>query len=176
MRFDETQYVAGQRITNQGRDRPFAPPHVPFNHYSDSGHNYGADLHEDGSMRLLVVLASFAAVIGLPPAQADPSGPDAAFLGALNDAGITYQNGPDAIAIARRACGLMYQGHAEADVIKSMTQENPGFTADAATRFTHIAESTYCPQYVNAPPQQQPPPTPWSPPLDFPWPALPGAA
>lgn len=66
----------------------------------------------------------------------------------------------------------MDQGHAEADVIKSMTQENPGFTADAATRFTHIAESTYCPQYVNAPPQQQPPPTPWSPPLDFPWPAL----
>src|ERR1700733_6529495 len=66
MRFDETHYVAGQRITNQGRDRPFAPPHVPFNHYSGSGHNYGADLHEDGSMRLLVVLASFAAVIGLP--------------------------------------------------------------------------------------------------------------
>jgi hypothetical protein len=73
MRFDETQYVAGQRITNQGRGRPFAPPHVPFNHYSGSGHNYGADLHEDASMRLLVVLASFAAVIGLAtPAQADP--------------------------------------------------------------------------------------------------------
>ena len=128
MRFDETQYVAGQRITNQGRDRPFAPPHVPFNHYSGSGHNYGA--------------------------------------------GITYQNRPDAIAIARRACGLMDQGHAEADVIKSMAQANPGLTDDVATRFTHIAESTYSPQHVNAPPQPQPPQGPAVPPF-FPWPPIP---
>lgn len=46
-------------------------------------------------MRLLGVLASFAAVTGLAvPAHADPSGDDAAFLAALKQAGITYQD-PD---------------------------------------------------------------------------------
>jgi hypothetical protein len=38
--------------------------------------------------------------------QADPD-PDVGFLAALNNAGITYQNGADAIAIGRRACQLM---------------------------------------------------------------------
>jgi Protein of unknown function (DUF732) len=129
-------------------------------------------------MRLLGVLASAATVIGLATtAQADPSGSDADFVAALNNAGITYHNAPNAVAIGRRACELMGQGHAEADVIKSMTQANPGLTDDVATRFTHIAESTYCPQYVNAPPQRQPqPPQPPEVPPFFPWPAPPGAA
>jgi Protein of unknown function (DUF732) len=58
-------------------------------------------------MRLLVVLAAFGAAIGLAaPAQADP---DSDFLAGLNNAGITYQSGPDAIGIGRRACDLMDQ-------------------------------------------------------------------
>ncbi|MFZ3293225.1 MAG: DUF732 domain-containing protein [Mycobacterium sp.] len=124
-------------------------------------------------MRLLVVLASVAAVIGLATtAQADPSGSDATFIAALHSSGIPYQNAPDAVAIGRRVCELMDQGHAEADVIKSMTQANPGLTDDVATRFTHIAESTYCPQYVKAapPPPQQPEVPPF-----FPLPPLPAA-
>ena len=70
-----------------------------------------ADLYEDEAMRLLVVLAGLAAVMGLAtPAQADAGNPDADFLAALNNAGITYKSGPDAIAIGRRACELMDQG------------------------------------------------------------------
>jgi Protein of unknown function (DUF732) len=127
-------------------------------------------------MQLHVVLASFAAGIGLAtPAQADPD-PDASFLAALNDAGITYQSGPEAITIGRRACQLMDQGHTEPDVIKSMTEQNAGFTTDAATKFTQIAESIYCPQHIGgavSPPQ---PTTPaYVPPPDFPWPAPPPA-
>jgi hypothetical protein len=171
------KYVADQRVTHQGRRRPSVALHVPFNHCSSNGQDNGADLPENESMRLPVVLARFAAAIGFAAtAQADPSGPDATFIEALNNAGITYQNAPDAIAIGRRACDLMDQGHAEVDVIKSMAQANPGFTDDAATRFTHIAESTYCPQYVNAPPQPQPAPAPTQPWIDFPWPAPPPAA
>ena len=49
-------------------------------------------------MRLPIVLAWFAAVIDLAaPAQADANGD---FLAGLNNAGITYQNGPDAIGLA----------------------------------------------------------------------------
>jgi Protein of unknown function (DUF732) len=128
-------------------------------------------------MRPPVVLASLEALIGLAvPAHADP-GPDASFLDALNNAGITYHNGPDAIAIGRRARQLMDQGHPERDVIKSMTQQNSGFTGDGATRFTQIAETVYCAQHtggaVAPPPPAQQPNYPL--PGGFPWPALPGA-
>lgn len=70
----------------------------------------------------------------------------------------------------------MDQGHTEPDVIKSMTEQNAGFTTDDATKFTQIAESIYCPQHIGGavtPPQ----PTPQEPavPPFFPWPALPAA-
>ena len=132
------------------------------------------DLYENGVMRSHVVLLALAALIGLAtPAHAD-SNPDANFLGALNKAGITYQDGPAAIAIGRRACELMDQGNSQADVIKGMTQENSGFTNDGATKFTQISERVFCPEHtwgiVPTPPTQQ-----WAPPIDFPLPPLPAA-
>jgi Protein of unknown function (DUF732) len=126
-------------------------------------------------MRLLVALASFAAVIGLAaPVQADPDGD---FLAALNTAGITYQNGADAIGIGRRACELMDQGHSQADVIKAMTDQNPGFTTEGATQFVVLAENTLCPQHIGGAVSPPPPPQPSQPevPPFFPWPAPPAA-
>jgi hypothetical protein len=135
----------------------------------------GTDQYEDEDMRLPIVLASFAAVIGLAaPAQADADGD---FLAGLSNAGITYQSGPDAIGIGRRACDLMDQGHSPADVIKAMTDQNPGFTNDAAARFLEVAENTLSPQHIGgavSPPPLPPPAQPAVPPF-FPWPALPGA-
>lgn len=101
-------------------------------------------------MRMLVMLASFAAVIGVAtPAQADPSGnesgPDASFLAGLDNAGITYQSRTGAVAAGKRACELMDQGHPDSDVINSVSASNPGFTMDAATKFTAIAAHAYCP-------------------------------
>jgi hypothetical protein len=126
-------------------------------------------------MRLLAALAGSAAVIGLAtPAQADPNGPDADFLAGLNNAGITYQSGPDAIGIGRRACELMDQGHSQADVVKNMTDQNPGFTPDAATKFVEIAENVYCPQRIGGAVAPPPPAEPAVPPF-FPLPAPPAA-
>jgi hypothetical protein len=153
----------------QGRSRPSTLLYAPFSQCSSSGQHNGADLPETRLMRLLVVLAGVAAVLSFAAtARADPSGSDATFIAALNNARITYHNAPDAVAIGRRACELMDQGQPEAEVIKSMTQANPGLTDDIATRFTHTAESVYCPQHVNAPPQQGPAVPPY-----FPWPPLP---
>jgi hypothetical protein len=135
----------------------------------------GADLYKDQDMRLPIVLACFAAVIGLAaPAQADADGD---FLAGLNNAAITYQNGPDAIGIGRRACDLMDQGHPPADVIKAMTDQNPGFTNDAAARFLEVAENTLCPQHIGGAVSPPPPPQPSEPavPPFFPWPAPPAA-
>lgn len=122
-------------------------------------------------MRLRVVLGVLATATGLAtPAHADPD-PNAGFLAALNHAGITYQSGPDAIAIGRRACELMDQGHPEGDVIKSMTQQNAGFTTGGATQFTKIAEGAYCPQHLGGGPSSampSPPQEPIVPPFELP--------
>jgi hypothetical protein len=113
------------------------------------------------AMRLLLVLAGFGAVIGLAaPAHADP---DDDFLAALRNAGITYKSGADAIGIGHRACQLMDQGNLEADVIRNMAQQNPGF--GDATQFTRIAENVYCPQHNGGfVPQPYPGGFPWFPP------------
>jgi hypothetical protein len=108
-------------------------------------------------MRPLIALASLAVVIGVAvPAQADPdstdsgtdAGADASFLAALRQAGITYRNGADAVSAAKTACGLMDDGQSEVDVIKHVTDLNPGFTVSGAAKFTAIAASAYCPQYL----------------------------
>jgi hypothetical protein len=104
-------------------------------------------------MRLLVVFGGLAAVISLAvPAQADPDtdpGLDASFLGQLNQAGITYSNGPAVVGAARSACHLMDQGTSEIDVIKHVMTLNPGFGLSGSTRFTAIASSVYCPDYLS---------------------------
>jgi hypothetical protein len=128
-------------------------------------------------MRLRGMLASLAALLSLAaPAQADPGDPNADFLTALNNAGITYQSGPDAVGIGRRACELMDQGHSQADVIKAMTDQNPGFTTGGATQFVEIAENTLCPQHIGGA-VSSPPPPPAAPAVPFlpPLPPLPAA-
>jgi Protein of unknown function (DUF732) len=106
-------------------------------------------------MRPHIALASLAVAIGVAvPAQADPSsadsGTDASFLAALRQAGISFNSGDGAVAAAKTACGLMDDGQPETDVIKHVTEQNPGFTISGAAKFTAIAASAYCPQYLNA--------------------------
>jgi hypothetical protein len=104
-------------------------------------------------MRRFVVLLGLAATVGLAvPAQADPgnadAGVDASFLDALTRAGITYTDGPNAINAAKTACGLMSQGQPELDVIQNVSTQNPGITQTNAAKFTAIAASAYCPQFL----------------------------
>jgi Protein of unknown function (DUF732) len=101
-------------------------------------------------MRLLVVLASFAAVIGLAvPAHADPSGDDAAFLAALKQAGITYQDPDRAVAVGKKVCDLVDGGMAGADIVKNLQAYNPGFAGNGAAKFTAIAAEAYCPNSLS---------------------------
>jgi hypothetical protein len=104
-------------------------------------------------MRQLVVVAGLAAIIGWAvPAQADPGpvdpGQDASFLSQLSQAGISYSNGPAAVAAARTACNMMDSGQKEIDVIKQVMSLNPGFGLAGSTRFTAIASAVYCPDYL----------------------------
>lgn len=105
-------------------------------------------------MRFLMVLANLAAVVGAAvPAQAEPSsidpGLDGSFLSQLSQASITYTNGPAAVAAAHTACDMMDSGQKEIDVIKKVMTLNQGFGLAGATRFTAIASSVYCPDYLS---------------------------
>jgi hypothetical protein len=100
-----------------------------------------------------LVLFGIAATLGSGvPADADPAGADpgvdASFLDALTKAGITFNSGPGAVNAGKIACGLMDQGKPELDVIRDVTEQNPGITGNNAARFTAIAASAYCPQYL----------------------------
>jgi len=99
-------------------------------------------------MRRLPVLVGIAATLGFSvPAQADP-GVDASGLDALTKAGITFNNGPNAVNAGKTACRLMDQGQPELDVIQNVTAQNPGITTTSAAKFTAIAASAYCPQHL----------------------------
>ncbi|MFY2860830.1 DUF732 domain-containing protein [Mycobacterium sp. THU-M104] len=110
-------------------------------------------------MRFLIVLANvalanLAAIVGSAvPAQAEPSsidpGTDRSFLSQLTQAGITYTNGPAAVAAAHTACNMMDSGQKEIAVIKKVMTLNPGFGLAGSTRFTVIASSVYCPDYLS---------------------------
>jgi hypothetical protein len=93
------------------------------------------------------VLLSAAAVGLASPAHADP-GVDASFLDALTKAGITFNNGPNAVNAGKTACGMMSQGQQGLDVIKHVSEQNPGITTSSAAKFTAIAASAYCPQFI----------------------------
>ncbi|MGH3958499.1 DUF732 domain-containing protein [Mycobacterium sp.] len=100
-------------------------------------------------MRRRPVLAAVAAAVALAaPAHADPGGNDADFVGALNNAGITFRNPQQAIEAGKQVCAMMDDGQSGVDVAKKLTELNPGFALSGAAKFTAIAASAYCPKHL----------------------------
>jgi Protein of unknown function (DUF732) len=98
-------------------------------------------------MRLVLVLASVAAVIGTAaPAYADIGSSDQVFLAALKEAGLTYQDPDRAIAIGHTVCRLVDGGMTGMEIVKNLQDLNPGFQGDGAAKFTAIAATAYCPK------------------------------
>ena len=98
------------------------------------------------------MLGVVAALGMIPPAHADPGSPDqnldASFLDALTKAGITVLSRSGAVKDGKAACGMMEQGQPELDVIQHVSKQNPGLDTTKAAKFTAIAASAYCPQYL----------------------------
>lgn len=100
-------------------------------------------------LRLFLASASACALIGFAaPAGAEPQGVDAAFLAALDRAGITYGDPAQVIASAKAMCGLMNNGETGLQVVNDIKNQNPALTLDAAARFAAIASNTYCPEHL----------------------------
>lgn len=99
-------------------------------------------------MRFLLVLAGAAAAIGLAaPASADVNN-DQDFLTDLRDAGITYQDGGNAITIGKSVCDLLDDGQSTAEIVTQLRNQNPAFQGASAAKFTYLSAAHYCPKYV----------------------------
>jgi hypothetical protein len=80
------------------------------------------------------------------PAQADPVGD--AFLGALNNAGVGYNDPGSAVSLGQSICPMLAQpGGSFASAASSITGNN-GISPQLAGLFTSIAISMYCPSMM----------------------------
>jgi hypothetical protein len=103
---------------------------------------------DDVAMKRLLVTLGIAVLLGSgAPAHADP-GLDASFLDALTKAGLTILSRAGAVKDGKAACRMMEQGQPELDVIQHVSKQNPGLDTTKAAKFTAIAASAYCPQYL----------------------------
>ena len=89
-------------------------------------------------------------MIGLAvQAHADPAGEDATFLAALKNAGVPYRDADKAVAVGKAFCAQMNHGNTAPDVVKQLTDANPGISLENATTFAGIAVSVYCPRHLS---------------------------
>lgn len=96
-----------------------------------------------------MLLSAPAMVVMAAPAYADPPpNNDADFLKQLTAAGLTYQDGPQAVAVAKDVCQLVDKGTPDTDIQKNLQLRNPSFTGNGAAKFMMLAAGEYCPKYL----------------------------
>ncbi|MGV0624477.1 DUF732 domain-containing protein [Mycolicibacter minnesotensis] len=78
------------------------------------------------------------------PAQADPA-QVAAFLAAVDKAGIEYTDPQDAVAIGLQICEYRYSGHGPDAAARAVKIANRSISAKNAARFVVFAEKAFCP-------------------------------
>ena len=100
-------------------------------------------------MRRVLVALGIASSLGVAiPAHADPTA-DASFLEAVKQADITFSDSNSAVTAGKTVCELLDQGKAMADVVALVMQQNSAISNVSAAKFTAIAASAYCPQYLH---------------------------
>lgn len=84
------------------------------------------------------------------PAHADNTdgGNDQEFLGALKQAGLTFQDPDRAVAAGKKVCEMVGGGMPGVDIVKTLERDNPGFAGNGAAKFTAIAAEAYCPSEI----------------------------
>jgi hypothetical protein len=98
-------------------------------------------------MKTALLMASAAVVIAVvPPAHADITGIDQAFLTTLGQAGLVYMSPDRAITAAKSVCELVDEGMRGVEIVQKLQDSNPGFEGDGAAKFAALAAQAYCPQ------------------------------
>jgi hypothetical protein len=102
--------------------------------------------------RLLMLLSMSATIIVAAPAYADDSAPnnDDDFLKQIKDAGLTYQDGPKAVEVAKSLCALANNGTNADEIQKNLVSLNPSLAGEGAAKFMTLAAAEYCPKQMHA--------------------------
>lgn len=98
--------------------------------------------------RLPLFVSAVALVVLAAPAHADVNAENAAFLAALNQAGLAHRGADRAVAAGRAVCDLMNAGVSPMDTIVTVQSTNPGFTLAHAAKFAAIAVANFCPEHM----------------------------
>jgi Protein of unknown function (DUF732) len=98
-------------------------------------------------MRLFLAVLGVVSAVGLAaPALADSG--DASFIDALTKAGISFNDPSNAVEAGHTTCDLITQGDSGKQVVALVQQQNSDISPTNAAKFTAIAVSAYCPQFV----------------------------
>ncbi|MBV9638879.1 MAG: DUF732 domain-containing protein [Mycobacteriaceae bacterium] len=101
------------------------------------------------AVRLLVSLGVVVAgAASAPPAQADPI--QDAFLNALSNAGVQYNDPSTAVSLGQSICPMLAQPGGNFATVASNIAGQNGLSADMAGLFTSIAISMYCPSMMTS--------------------------
>jgi hypothetical protein len=97
--------------------------------------------------RILMLLSIPTMIMVAAPVYADP-GPsnDTDFLKQVNDAGLTFQDGPKAVEVAKNLCDLADKGTPTADIENNLKSGNPALAGNGASKFMTLAAAEYCPK------------------------------
>jgi hypothetical protein len=102
--------------------------------------------------RLLMLLSVPVMIIVAAPAYADdPAAPnnDDDFLKQIKDAGITYQDGPKTVEVAKSLCDLANTGTNAEEIQKNLVSLNPSLAGGGAAKFMTLAAAEYCPKQMH---------------------------
>jgi hypothetical protein len=102
--------------------------------------------------RLLTLLGMSAMIVVAAPAYADdPSAPnnDDDFLKQIKDAGLTYEDGPKTVEVAKNACALADSGTNADEIQKNLVSLNPSLGGGGAAKFMTLAAAEYCPKQLH---------------------------
>jgi hypothetical protein len=110
-----------------------------------------------GIVKRLLMLISVAAMTAMAaPVYADPpSDDDANFLKQMSDAGLTFKDPTQAVAVAKNVCDMADKGTSETEIEKKL-QDSNSFSGNGARKFILLAAKSYCPKQL-ADDESQPP-------------------
>lgn len=95
--------------------------------------------------RWILTAIGGAALVGLAaPAHADID-PDAAFLNAVDQAGIEYTDPQEAVAVGREVCDYLHAGHPANSAARALKISNRSLSVKNAARFVTFARTAFCP-------------------------------
>ena len=92
-------------------------------------------------------MIGMAAPVYADPDAASDNNKDAEFLKGMTNAGLTYKEGSQAVAVAKNVCDMADKGTSEPDIEKNLVELN-SFSASGARQFMVIAAKSYCPSQL----------------------------